>query len=631
MRGFAEVWGSRIWRRQALAFACLVALALSLFGAMEMVAWYRGSLQQVSALQLAQAHEATQAVRGALDLVDQQVLAVTRLPWSSGQWLTLADRRDEYGRLLRLVPAIQSVAWVAADGQERLFVARDAVDRMASGAAGGAATPPPSGSAPPHLRSAGQVIYRDDYDPVLALRLSFPESPAAGATVVTLGLRALARDLGAALQDTQAQIFVVDDQGVVILHRDARVMLNRTRLQNLPMNAARRSGGEPGTPSLARSLPEQLAVHRAVGLGVADVLRSVVPVDRHGWHTVVERPRALVMAPVWAALQRTALLTLLGSAGSVALALLIASRLTRPIRELHRAALALGEGRLATRLDLAASRELLAVFEQFNQMAQSLQESHAQLEQKVAEKTRDLALANRHMSEFMANMSHELRTPLNAVIGMSEALLDEDDYGVLNDKQREYLGDINQSGEHLLSLINDILDLAKIEAGRAELRPETMAVSEVLANALTLVRERAHRQGVRLDTQIAPEAQTGLADIRRFKQIVVNLLSNAVKFSPMGGEVSLRVGRNAAGLWVEVGDTGCGIAPEHQQLIFQKFGRVAKAGEAVEGTGLGLSLVHELVHLHGGHIEVRSAPGQGSVFRFSIPQPPDGASPQVQA
>ena len=594
-------WHSRIWRRHALALAGLVALCIGAFGAVEMMAWYRATTAQAFRVQMAQAREATQAVQTALSTIGRHVAAVTALPWAHGDWLSNDARREEYARLLRLVPSIESVAFIDQDGNERVAVSRKAVDRATPIAA---ATPgKPTGSPPTALHSYGTIEYVNDYDPVLTLKLQFAESRAAGTTVVTLGLRALARELGPALDAADAETFVVDRDGVVILHRDPKVVLERKRL-----------------PAATESFASLFSgAESAAGLGGGDVLRSVVGIDQTGWRTVVEQPRAQVMDPVWATLRRTGLLIAAGIAGAVAVALSLAVHLTGPTRRLHAAAAGLGAGRLDTRVRIDSDDELHEVAEQFNQMAESLQQSYANLEQRVAEKTRDLELANRRMADFMANMSHELRTPLNAVIGMSEALQDEADYGALNDTQREYLGDINASGEHLLSLINDILDLAKIEAGRAELLREPFDVTSAIANAVTLLRERAQRKGLTLTMNVAAAAGVWSADPRRFKQIVVNLLGNAVKFTPAGGSVAVRAGVDAAGLWVEVEDTGCGIAPEHQRLIFEKFSRVGGAVQYTEGTGLGLSLVSELVRLHGGEVSVRSALGVGSTFRFTIP------------
>jgi signal transduction histidine kinase/putative methionine-R-sulfoxide reductase with GAF domain len=248
---------------------------------------------------------------------------------------------------------------------------------------------------------------------------------------------------------------------------------------------------------------------------------------------------------------------------------------------------------------------------------------NARLFREIEDKGRELAAANQHKSEFLANMSHELRTPLNAIIGFSEVLL-ERMFGDLNEKQADYLQDIFASGHHLLALINDILDLSKIEAGRMELELSTFGVAAAIGNAVSLVRERALQHGLALNIDVSPELGEWRADERKFKQVLLNLLSNAVKFTPDGGQVAVRAGcREDALLEVAVSDTGIGIAPEDQAAVFEEFRQVGRHyTNKNEGTGLGLALTRRLVELHGGALGVQSAPGQGSIFTFTIPRQP---------
>jgi signal transduction histidine kinase len=244
---------------------------------------------------------------------------------------------------------------------------------------------------------------------------------------------------------------------------------------------------------------------------------------------------------------------------------------------------------------------------------------NARLFHEIEDKSRQLELANKHKSEFLANMSHELRTPLNAIIGFSE-VLSEQMFGEVNDKQLEYLRDIHSSGHHLLGLINDILDLSKIEAGRMELELHSFHVPLLLDNSATLVRERASRHGLALAVDVEEGLAEWVGDERKVKQVVINLLSNAVKFTPSGGRVTLRARRVDAGLEIAVVDTGVGIAADQQALVFEEF-RQASGDylRKAEGTGLGLSLAKRFVELHGGTIRVESAPGRGSTFAFVLP------------
>jgi signal transduction histidine kinase len=247
---------------------------------------------------------------------------------------------------------------------------------------------------------------------------------------------------------------------------------------------------------------------------------------------------------------------------------------------------------------------------------------NARLFREIQEKGSQLEIANRHKSEFLANMSHELRTPLNAIIGFSEVLV-EKMFGEVNEKQLDYLKDIHSSGKHLLSLINDILDLSKIEAGRMELDISEFDPQAALQNAMTLVKERAQRSGVALSLEVDKSLTALHADERKFKQIMLNLLSNAVKFTPEGGKVTVAARPNGAAVEFSVADTGVGIAAEDQQLVFEEFRQVGRDyTRKAEGTGLGLALSKRFVELHGGELRLISAPGKGSTFTFTIPLRP---------
>jgi GAF domain-containing protein len=243
---------------------------------------------------------------------------------------------------------------------------------------------------------------------------------------------------------------------------------------------------------------------------------------------------------------------------------------------------------------------------------------NARLFREIADKSRQLEAASQHKSEFLANMSHELRTPLNAIIGFSE-VLSERMFGELNEKQEEYSKDIHASGQHLLSLINDILDLSKIEAGRMELELTDFDLPTAIENALMLVRERAGRRNLTLHKSVDAGVGQLRADERKIRQVVLNLLSNAIKFTPEGGRIEVGAVPRDGFVEVSVSDTGVGIAPEDQERVFEEFRQVGTADKNAEGTGLGLTLCRKFVEGHGGRIWVKSQVGQGSVFTFTIP------------
>jgi signal transduction histidine kinase len=301
--------------------------------------------------------------------------------------------------------------------------------------------------------------------------------------------------------------------------------------------------------------------------------------------------------------------------GSIGLALglgyAISWSLIGPVMQMEARLRQIAAGDFSQRVAIPNRDELGALAANLNRMNDELGRLYRQLE-----------AANRHKSEFLANMSHELRTPLNAIIGFSE-VLQERMFGELNDKQAEYIQDIIGSGRHLLSLINDILDLSKVEAGRMDLELTLFNLPAALENALTLMKERASRHQIALELEVDGRLGEVAGDERKVKQILLNLLSNAVKFTPEGGRVELRAALADGAVDISVHDTGIGIAPEDQEAIFEEFRQVGGAdARQREGTGLGLTLTKRFVELHGGRIWLESEVGKGSTFTFTLPVRP---------
>ena len=298
--------------------------------------------------------------------------------------------------------------------------------------------------------------------------------------------------------------------------------------------------------------------------------------------------------------------------GSIALALVLGYAISwsviGPVKRMDELLKEIASGDFTGRVEIPNQDELGALAANLNRMSEELGRLYAQLE-----------TASRHKSEFLANMSHELRTPLNAIIGFSEVLV-ERMFGELNPKQDEYLRDIHASGRHLLSLINDILDLSKVEAGRMDLELGAFDLPSTLESALTLVKERASRHGLALELDVDGRVGAVVGDERKIKQVVLNLLSNAVKFTPDDGRVTVRAARADGVTEISVSDTGIGIAPEDQAAVFEEFRQVGSDASRREGTGLGLALAKRFVELHGGKMWVTSAVGQGSTFTFTLPE-----------
>lgn len=287
----------------------------------------------------------------------------------------------------------------------------------------------------------------------------------------------------------------------------------------------------------------------------------------------------------------------------------ISSSLMNPVKQFDKRLKQIASGDFSQHVIVSNRDELGTLADNLNRMNDELKELYFRLE-----------TANRHKSEFLAHMSHELRTPLNAIIGFSQ-MLSEQYFGELNEKQMEYALDIHSSGQHLLSLINDILDLSKIDAGRMELDKSEFSVPMAIENALTLIKERAVRHAITIELHMEESLNTFYGDERKFKQILVNLLSNAVKFTPDEGCIVIDAKEEDNSVVISVRDNGVGISKEDQAKVFEEFRQVGDDGKlASEGTGLGLTLSRRFVELHGGKIWVESEPGMGATFSFSLPE-----------
>jgi signal transduction histidine kinase len=297
--------------------------------------------------------------------------------------------------------------------------------------------------------------------------------------------------------------------------------------------------------------------------------------------------------------------------GAIVLALLLGFVLSwsliGPIQRIDSRLAAIASGDFSGHVDVPNRDELGALGANVNRMNDELSRLYGELE-----------AASRHKSEFLANMSHELRTPLNSIIGFSQVLREEM-FGELNQKQEEYLDDILSSAYHLLSLINDVLDLSKVEAGQVELVVAPFSLRAALERGVVMMRERATQNGVAVAFAADQEVDVVEGDERRIKQVIFNLLSNAVKFTPAGGAVEVSAAQVNGEVRISVADTGPGLAPDDHERIFEEFQQADAGVELREGTGLGLALSKRLVELHGGRIWVDSELGRGSTFVFTLP------------
>ncbi len=607
-----------IWKYTVVVVALVAAAVLSV-GLTELYFSYQDSRSALARVERDKASAAAASITQQMQDLVRQLATVAQPPVAKGRG-GLVERNRDFHRLLGREKLISQLRYLDATGRERvraspLEIDRDSgIDRSRSPAFVGAR----AGN-----RYFGTVYFQRS-QPHMSVAVAEPGG--GGVVVAEIDLAFVRQVIERARIGTTGYAYAVDRRGVLIDHPDRNLVLRHTSFASLPQ--VRAALLEPNRR------PED-AVSTGHDQNGTEVLSAHQPIASLGWHVFVEEPLSEAFAPLESAIWRTALLLVAFLLLAVATAYFLARRLVRPIESIQAAAAQIGSGALDMRIENTSRDELGALAEEFNRMAAQLQESYAGLEQNVQERTQELATAlaeldeksreleaaSRHKSEFLANMSHELRTPLNAILGFSQ-LLRERVFGELNEKQEEYLDDILGSANHLLALINDILDLSKVEAGQIELQVAPFSLREALERGVVMVRERATRDGVLVVVTDIPEVDTVVGDERRVRQVIFNLLSNAVKFTPVGGEVDVSAIQVNGEVRVAVSDTGPGIAREDHDRIFEEFQQTDAGAAQREGTGLGLALSKRLVELHGGRIWVDSELGHGSTFVFTLPRAP---------
>ena len=643
-------------RRYAVIFLGLVGASLVVSGVVQAVFTYRDNRDAILRAQQETARAAADNIQNIVSQAEVRLRTTIQqadphtVPEYVASDLSGSERLDDYRAILLRVPALTEVSYLDPSGRQQLRLSR-LTQHIAVANTDYAGDPrfrvPKSAKTyygPTHRRDpCGRLAAAASDAPVLTcqnelpqpeleMTLALPFEPGVqyvgdtpervgGVTVAEVNLSPVQDLITQIKPGARAYAYIVDSKGNLVTGPSDSTLFTQANLSSLEQvhRALTQTASAP---------QGSVTASNARGTSVFSAYHSITPT---GWVLFVEQPQDEALSPLNALIVRTIILLVIGLAVAALASLLLARRMATPILALERAAARIGSGQLDQRIEVKGRDELAALSETFNKMAAELRESYSGLEEKVTERTRELAetsraleAASRHKSAFVANMSHELRTPLNAIIGFSEVLLDRM-FGDLNEKQEEYLKDVLTSGQHLLALINDILDLSKVEAGRMDIDVSSFSLPAALESSVSLMRERAMRSNIDLQLKVEPGVGVIDADERRVKQVLFNLITNALKFTPAGGHVTVTAGADENQVRVAVSDDGVGIAEQDQARIFQEFEQ-AGSGGAQEGTGLGLALSRRFVEMLGGQLRLESVVGQGSTFIFTLPLAPIGVA-----
>jgi signal transduction histidine kinase len=771
----------RLFFKYVALFVAVVSLALIAVGLPEIWLSYQEHKDALIRIQREQAEAAAAKIGQFVKEIEGQIGWTTQLPWSGG---AIEQRRFDALRLLRQVPAITELTQLDAAGREQLRVSRLAMDVVGSGT--DFSVEPKFTEAVAHKIYYGPVYFRRESEPYMTLSMAGTRRDS-GVSVAEVNLKFIWDVVSQIKVGERGKAYVVDAQSRLIAYPDISLVLRNTDLSRLAQVQAARAGG-------AGQTPEQ--VREAVDIQGRRVLTAYAPVAPLGWLVFVELPFDEAYSPLYASVERSGIVLLGALALAFCAGMLLARRMVVPIRALRAGAARLGGGDLSQRIAIKTGDELESLADQFNDMAGRLQESYADLEEKVEVRTRELArsvnelqalgevsqtinstldvenvlrtivtkavelsltdagaiyvyeeardefrlratygmseamiaaltdrhvgigethigdaarrresiqvadlsgetpspvnaiilgagyrallivpllrpdhivgalvvrrkepgefprstidlletfadqsvlaiqnarlfreieekgreleLASKHKSQFLANMSHELRTPMNAILGYTELILDNI-YGEAPEKVRAVLERVQSNGRHLLGLINDVLDLSKIEAGQLTLSLNDYSLEDVVQSVFSAVESLATAKKLALKVEAPAVLPPGHGDEHRITQVLLNLVGNAIKFTETG-EVAINASAQNGAFTVAVRDTGPGIAKADQTKIFEEFQQADNSSTRNKGgTGLGLAISKRIVEMHGGRIWVESMEGQGSTFSFTLP------------
>ena len=590
-----------LFRKYALYFVTLVSAALLTSGLTGLYFAYQESRAALYELQREKALAAAGKIEQYIKEIERQ-LGWTQLPQATSRPFA-EQRRIDFLKLLRQVPSVTDVALLDRAGREQLRVSRLGLDVIGSLA--------DRSQSPAFLETRagrtyfGPVYFRKETEPYMTIALAAGRDNT-GVTVAEVNLK-FVWDVVSQIRVGQAgYAYVVDNHGQLLSHPDISLVLQKADLNALPqVRAALKRASIESVPS---SNTESAEDPRG-----RPVLTANASIPTLGWTVFVEQPRAEALAPLYASALRTGILLLLGLLLSVAAGVVLARRMVTPIRALQTGAAEIGAGALDHRIRVDTGDELEALAGQFNRMAAQLQESYADLEQKVDDRTRQLELANRAKSRFLAAASHDLRQPMHALGLFVGQLSDMIQYP----EARKIVDQVHASVEAMEQLLNALLDISKLDAGVLTPQIEDFPLATLLQRMENNFAAEARAKGLRL--RVRPCHLAVRSDPLLLERIIMNLVSNAVRYTERGG-VMVGCRRRGKRVRIDVWDSGIGIAEDKQGEIFQEFIQLGNPErDRSRGLGLGLAIVERLARLLNHRIDLVSTPGRGSRFSIELP------------
>ena len=588
--------------KYAALITALAGAGLLVSGAIESFFWHRQHRATLVEVQRDKAAAAASSVsRFVEDLAHQ--IGWASVPTSGAQASELEKRRFDYLKLLRLAPAVTTLRFVDPHGLERLQVSRMDADRMDSKA--DLSRDPGYIAARDGRIHFGPIYFFEQTEPYMSIAV--PDTSGDGSvTLAEVNLKFIWAVVTEIKVGEQGYAYVVDSRGRLVAHPDISRVLQMTDLFVLPQVRAafaqRNGNGASHEP-----------VESAVDPRGNPVLSAYAPIQPLGWFVFVEQPRSEALAPLYASLSRTAVVFLAALGLALLASLVLARRMVSPIRKLQAGAQQIGAGDLGHRIHVDTGDELQELAEQFNRMGAQLQESYADLERRIAERTRDLEAANQAKSRFLAAASHDLRQPIHA---LSLLVAQMRSPGRSADRN-EIVAQIEAGVAALGDLFDDLLDISKLEAGAVAAQLEDFAISAVLGAINAQFAPVAREKGLRL--KVLPVNARVHSDPVLLQRVLSNFVSNAVRYTEHGG-VLVGCRRRGPNLQIAVWDTGCGIPEDRREDIFCEFVQLDWFGrDRGKGLGLGLAIVARLAPLLGSRIELRSVPGRGSMFAIDVP------------